>query len=99
MKLYVWIIVVAVGALHVDQVLAQSSKPQEGRPQDAVGWLNWMAKSAAETVFSGTYIYQYGTRMETSRVTHAVDEAGEHEKVETLDGLPREIIRKNDEIV
>jgi sigma-E factor negative regulatory protein RseB len=99
MKLYVWIIAVAVGALPGGEALAQSVKPQEGHPQDAVGWLNWMAKSAAETVFSGTYIYQYGARTETSRVIHIVDEVGEHEKLETLDGPPREIIRKNDEIV
>jgi sigma-E factor negative regulatory protein RseB len=72
---------------------------QGTRPQDAVGWLNLMAQAASQIAFSGTYVHQYGGRMESSRVIHAVDGSGEYEKLISLDGPPREIIRKNDDIV
>lgn len=99
MKLRIWIVIAAVGVLPAGEALcAESSKSQEASSQDAVGWLNRIASSAAEKTFSGIYIHQYGSRMETSRVTHVVDESGEQEKLETLDGPLREIIRKNDEI-
>jgi len=99
MKLRSLIVIAAVGVLPVGEVLcAENSKPQDGSIQDAVNWLNRIAGSATEKTFSGIYIHQYGSRMETSRVTHMVDDSGEQEKLETLDGPPREIIRKNDEI-
>lgn len=89
-----WLVAMAVGALPAGAACADSV-----RPQDALGWLNWMAKSPMETAFSGSYIHHYGSSMATSRVTHMVDQEGEHEKLEALDGPPREIIRTNDEII
>jgi len=71
---------------------------QSPRPQDAQGWVNWMASSAVRTNFSGVFVHQQAGRMETSRVVHLVDENGEMERVESLDGPPREIIRTNDQI-
>jgi len=67
-------------------------------PDDALSWLQKIATAAHELNYSGTFIYQYGTHTETSRIVHAVDSSGEHEKLEILDGLPREIIRNNDEV-
>jgi sigma-E factor negative regulatory protein RseB len=72
---------------------------QTPRPEDAVGWLNLMAQAPSKVAFSGTYVHQYGGRMESSRVTHAVDGTGEYEKLVSLDGPAREIVRKNDDIV
>ena len=65
---------------------------------DALVWLQKIATAAHELNYSGTFIYQYGYHVETSRIVHAVDNSGEHEKLEILDGLPREIIRNNDEV-
>lgn len=67
-------------------------------PPDALGWLQKIANSARQLNYSGTFIYQYGNQIETSRIIHLVDAAGEHEKLERLDGSPREIIRDNEEI-
>ncbi|MFI4923477.1 MAG: sigma-E factor regulatory protein RseB domain-containing protein, partial [Burkholderiales bacterium] len=67
-------------------------------PDDALSWLQKIATAAHELNYSGTFIYQYGIHTETSRIVHAVDSSGEHEKLEILDGLPREIIRNNDEV-
>jgi sigma-E factor negative regulatory protein RseB len=94
MKFGGWIVIALTGALQAGGALAQGSTSQ-----DAIAWLNKIARSGSEVTFSGTYIHQYGNRTETSRVTHVVDEVGEREKLETLDGRPREIIRKNDDII
>lgn len=71
----------------------------KAQPQDAVGWLNLMAEASGRTAFSGTYVHQIGGRMESSRITHAVDSSGEYEKLVSLDGPAREVIRRNDDIV
>lgn len=99
MKFGGWIVVALTSALQAGGALAQGATAPDAASQDAIAWLNKIVKSGAETTFSGTYIHQYGNRTETSRVTHVVDDAGEHEKLETLDGRPREIIRTNDEII
>lgn len=57
------------------------------------------AQSAAQRLaYSGTFVYQQGSQVRTSRITHVVDGRNELEKLEVLDGRPREYIRVNDEI-
>jgi len=65
---------------------------------EGIAWLQKIATAAHELNYSGTFIYQYGSHVETSRIVHAVDSSGEHEKLEILNGLPREIVRNNDEV-
>jgi sigma-E factor negative regulatory protein RseB len=66
--------------------------------QDALDWLQTMAFAAHQTDYSGTFMYQYGDHVETSRITHIVDRDGEHDRLESLDGPRREIIRHNDQV-
>lgn len=66
--------------------------------QDDLKWLETMAFAAHHTDYSGTFIYQYGGHVETSRITHVVDANGEHGRLESLDGKRREIIRNNGEV-
>ncbi|MDN5935075.1 MAG: MucB/RseB C-terminal domain-containing protein [Nitrosospira sp.] len=70
-------------------------------PGPSVGALHWLQKIAAaprQYNYVGTFVYSSGDRIETSRIVHMVDESGEHEKIEVLDGAPRVIIRNNDEM-
>ena len=48
--------------------------------------------------YSGVFTYQQGGNMSSSRVIHLVDGTGERERLEILDGEPREYVRHNDEI-
>lgn len=48
--------------------------------------------------YTGTFIYQQGNLMRTSRITHLLDGHNEIERLEVLDGRPREYIRNNEEI-
>lgn len=66
--------------------------------QDDLKWLETMAFAAHQTNYSGTFIYEYGDHVESSRITHVVDANGEHGRLESLDGQRREIIRSNGEM-
>jgi sigma-E factor negative regulatory protein RseB len=44
-------------------------------------------------------VYQHGSEVRSSRITHVVDERGELEKLELLDGKPKEYFRNNEEIL
>ncbi len=48
--------------------------------------------------YQGTLIIQSGSHVSSSRVTHFIDATGEYERIELLDGKPREWIRFNDEV-
>jgi len=67
--------------------------------QDGLTWLTKMANASRKLNYSGTFVYQHGNRIETSRIVHFVNPAGgEFEKLETLDGPAREVIRTNDQV-
>jgi sigma-E factor negative regulatory protein RseB len=71
-----------------------------GKPQDGVAWLQKMATASRQLNYSGTFVYRHASRSETSRIVHFVNPAGgEFEKLETLDGPAREVIRTNDQVV
>lgn len=73
--------------------------PAYGDPHgDALAWLQKMAAAAQKLSYAGTFIYQSDGSSETSRITHVVDTEGEHEKLEVLDGSPREVVRNNGEV-
>ncbi len=46
--------------------------------------------------YSGTIIYQRGDRTETSRLTRHVSETADLERLEFVEGAPREVIRSDD---
>ncbi|HET6756050.1 MAG TPA: MucB/RseB C-terminal domain-containing protein [Burkholderiales bacterium] len=60
--------------------------------------LKKIASAARDLNYAGTFVYQHGNQVETSRITHSSDQSGDYAKLEALDGPPREIIRSNDEI-
>lgn len=86
--------VVALVGLH-----GVSQAADVAQQTDALGWLKKSAAAAHQLNYSGTYVYQYGDYLETSKITHIRDESGEHEKLEALDGSPREVIRHNEEVL
>lgn len=67
-------------------------------PNDPLSWLARISSAAHRLNYSGTFSYQSGKSVESSRITHLVDAGGEFEKLEALDGSPREVVRNNDEV-
>ena len=74
------------------------AQPRPDAEQDSGAWLAKIQAAAEHTNYVGTFIYQQGSQVQSSRITHLADAAGEHEKLEVLDGQPREFIRNNDEV-
>lgn len=72
-------------------------RPAEKR--DGQSWLRKIQLAAQRLSYSGTFVYQQGNQMRTSRITHLLEGRNEIEKLEILDGKPREYIRKNDEVI
>jgi sigma-E factor negative regulatory protein RseB len=66
--------------------------------QDATAWLHRMSQASRTMNYSGLFVYQSGGRSESSRITHVVDGSGQQERLETVDGASREVIRNNDEV-
>jgi sigma-E factor negative regulatory protein RseB len=66
--------------------------------QDAVQWLTRVANAARTLNYTGTIVNQYGGRIETSRIVHLSDNGQEWEKLTSLDGPAREVIRNSGEV-
>ena len=89
----VWpVVVLGLATAHI--AAADSSDPQEG-----LAWLSRMAAASNQLNYSGTFVYQHGSQSETSRIAHFVNPAGGvFERLETLDGPVREVVRSNDQV-
>ncbi len=65
---------------------------------DAMQLLHKVATAARKVAYTGIFVYQSGALSETSRITRVRDGDNEFERLEVLDGSPREVIRRNDEV-
>ncbi len=63
---------------------------------DALGWLRKIQDATRNLSYSGTFVYQHGGRSETSRITRLA--AADTERLEVLDGMPRELVRTRDTV-
>jgi sigma-E factor negative regulatory protein RseB len=79
-------------ALTLVSLAAQAQSPE------ALSWLRKIHDATHKLSYSGTFVYQNGVRSETSRITRYVDASGEIERLEVLDGVPREIVRTQDTV-
>jgi sigma-E factor negative regulatory protein RseB len=71
---------------------------QSGSGDSALYLLQKVATAAQNLTYTGVFVYQNGKRTETSRITHLIEDGNEFERLEVLDGSPREVIRRNDEV-
>ena len=86
-------------AVAVWTVAAWAQDGATGSSGEALEWLKKIADSSRAVSYGGIFVFQRGNRVETSRVVHYVNAAGGvFEKLETLDGPPREVVRANDHV-
>ena len=78
--------------------LLSFSVPAAAQLQDGLYWLDRIVIAAHKLNYSGTFVFQNGAQAETSRITHVVDQGKEYERIEVLDGSPREVVRVNGEV-
>lgn len=75
-----------------------SGMAQTSEDQEILKLLQVTQLAAKKLSYSGTFVYQQGNQIRTSRITHGFDADVEVEKLEILDGKPREYIRRNGEV-
>lgn len=74
---------------------AQAARADEAGPApDITVILHQVQAAARELDYSGVLTYQQGVIMQSARVVHVVDGTGERERLEILDGIPREYLRQ-----
>lgn len=69
------------------------------RDQSALQWLQRVYSATQKLSYTGTFVYHHDDQVETSRITRLVSSSGPVEKLEILDGVPREIIRNRDQVI
>jgi sigma-E factor negative regulatory protein RseB len=76
-----------------------AAQPQP-QPQTADGMalLRRIYQATEKLSYTGTFVYQQGERTETSRITRSTGPGGDIERLEVLDGMPREIVRTRDTV-
>ena len=77
-----WLVVVLLTA--AGQVFAQESARQ---------WLDEMSSALQTLDYDGTFVYLHDNKLESMRIIHQVTEAGEKERLVSLTGSPREVLR------
>lgn len=67
--------------------------------RDGFAWLEKIQHASHAYNYSGTFVYQQADLTRASRIAHLVDGKTRIEKLEVLDGRPREYIRNNKQII
>jgi sigma-E factor negative regulatory protein RseB len=80
-------------------LLALALLGAQAHAQDGAAWLQKIYAASQKLSYTGTFVYQHGAQTETSRITRVVDAGAARERLETLDGVPREIVRTGDDVV
>lgn len=71
---------------------------QAAAPTSTLQLLYDIQQAARKQDYAGVFMYQEGEAIQSSRLVHVIDGTGERERLEILDGKPREYLRHNDEI-
>jgi sigma-E factor negative regulatory protein RseB len=64
---------------------------------DVINFINDAVQASTRGNYMGTVVYQRGTEMEAFKVVHLYESGVEHERIATLDGAPKEMIRVGDQ--
>jgi len=73
-------------------------QPPSWQLRNQVQWLQAIRSAAQRSSYTGTIVYQHGDEVRSSRIVHYFDGTTARERVQTLDGRPREFIREGDQV-
>lgn len=77
---------------------SENKPPAAMLEADMANWLDRVGRASRQLNYVGTFSYQTGWRTETSRIAHRYSNGEESERLEVLDGSPREVIRHGKEL-
>ena len=72
--------------------------PSLAYAEDAHSWLKRMNAAVHGLNYTGTYVYISGDQIDTMQIVHRADESGEHERLLSLNGEAREILRNSEQV-
>jgi sigma-E factor negative regulatory protein RseB len=72
--------------------------PVHALAEDGLALLQRIAQGSRQLTYSGTFVYRSGGKVDTSRIAHSVSNGLELERIEALDGSPREVLRAGSEV-
>lgn len=88
---------IVVGALALSMAAAEvSAAAVAGRTTDE--WLEFMNRAFVERNYDGVFSYFDGADLSTLRVVHSIIDGVQRERLIHLNGAPREIIRRGDDV-
>lgn len=61
-------------------------------------WLERMSQAAHRLDYDGTFVYSHDGHMQTMRIVHSSHDGKERERLVSLSGPPREVMRDNDRV-
>jgi len=61
--------------------------------EEVFDWLERMGAAMEQMNYQGTFVYVHHDDVESMRITHVVDEHGIHERLVSVSGTPREVVR------
>lgn len=97
-----WFGALLVAAAAGAAMQAHAEEARRETPRTEAQWIQAARNAAQRINYTGTIIYQAGGEITSSRITHVFDDGQSHERIQTLDGKPREYLRKrsdsNDEV-
>jgi len=64
-----------------------------GSSDDAGDWVERMSAAMSQMSYQGTFVYVQGDEVESMRITHVSDEKGVRERLVSVSGAQREILR------
>jgi sigma-E factor negative regulatory protein RseB len=87
----------ALGALAA-LLLAVGHAAVAGQADEAQRWLERMTQAVKNLNYKGTFVYSNEGRLESMRLIHRAEDGVEQERLYSLTGAAREIIRDNDKV-
>lgn len=81
--------------VHSEGALAASSSTSDANAKDPSALLQSMSQAVRELNYEGTFVHVQGMHVTAMHILHSVDEHGELERLNSLDGEAREVIRNN----
>ena len=83
--------------LHLFLVMSVAwSASIQANDKEAVQMLERMTEAAKNLTYEGVFAYQSGKTLQSIRIFHRADARGEVERLISLNGAAREVIRSND---
>jgi sigma-E factor negative regulatory protein RseB len=86
-----WIALVAA-------VLVSGQVRAGAQSAEVLNWLEKMDRAVRGLSYQGTFVYLHGSQLESMRVEHRIGEDAEKERLSSLNGEPRQVIREDDQV-